>query len=114
MFYEGKKILAALVTAGAVLFGQATVSEAHAVVVNEPALTFATENFSLNNRPNFNYVAVYKKYVCDRCGEIISVSFTVNPNYPPNGLAYGVLVQAEGIIAVLLLRTLETGIFGSG
>ena len=84
-----KKFLAVLAVASAVLFGQVATSEAHAVTANEPAFTFASEQISIHSCDKFNYVATTLKYVCDRCGKIITVSSDVNPNYPPDGLAYG-------------------------
>ena len=71
-------------------FWQASMSEKHSIVATDkPAFTFTSEQISLRSYDKFNYVVTTFKYVCDRCGKIITVSSDVNPNYPPNGLAYG-------------------------
>lgn len=83
---KAKKILAVLMAAGAVFFGQATISEAHAVEATKQAFTFASENFSLYSCDNFNYAATLR-FKCRRCGQIIT--FNGNPNNPRSGIAYG-------------------------
>lgn len=99
-----KKFLTVLAAASAVLFGQVATSEAHADLANKSAFTFChgsmSETYAIvgiqkpafmfaSEQIKFNYVTTTLKYVCDRCGKIITVSSNVNPNYPPDGLAYG-------------------------
>ena len=76
---KAKKILAVLVAAGAVLFSQASISEAHSAVADKPTFTFAAENLSLYNRDKFNYVAQMVRYRCTFCDKTITLDVNQNP-----------------------------------
>ena len=81
-----KKILAVLVTVGAVIFAQASISEAHSVATNKLTFTFAAENFSLNSHDKFNYVEALR-FRCTRCRK--EIVYNGNPNDPNSSIAYG-------------------------
>lgn len=77
---KGKKILAVIAAAGAVIFGQASISEAYSVTTDKSTFTFATRNFPFDSYDKFNYVAQMAKWRCTECGKIVTTDINQHPN----------------------------------
>ena len=75
-----KKFLTVLLVAGAIIFGQAAMSEACDIAgTTNPSFTFAAEKFSLDSRSKFNYVTTMVKWRCTECGKVILMATKQHP-----------------------------------
>ena len=79
---NAKKFLAVLVAVGAVIFGQVTTSEAHAIAADKPMIIFEWQGLSVDLAANI-------RLQCNRCGKVIVVPDNVNANHPQSGYAFG-------------------------
>lgn len=84
-----KKLLAVLATVGAVFFGQAAVSAAHAIATDKPTIIFEWQGFSVDLASNI-------RLQCNRCGKVIVVPANVNANHPKSGYAFGCPGSGQG------------------